>query len=952
MFRARVCLWRQVLFSATICLAATSTLGKGKPPQPDPEPPTPPVNYAITWLRAESLYDRTDLHDVDGTGSTAVGRVVIGGSSHAIAMDVATGTVSHLSDEVGNALPPGWQLTTGQEVNNRGRIAGQLMDDLGGTHLFVYDRSDLPNSFQVINGGSTVLDMNEAGDLLYAKHLSSDEQLFGIFTHNQQSLALPDSLGTTRFNNISLGSDGGPLAISDVESDGVVRIAGNLSGHWESTSAYIFEFDGDPQSGTMTMIDPYFRAFEIGGNGTVVGRGALKSKGAANTGFLTASSYTAEDGKVLLDEEKSSSEARATNAFDQVTGVVYGKTNSIPMTAFVYDPTDGFWAVDELFNNLSPEDAEMWSTGYHNYSFSVGGMSEPLVAGYPMIVGSKLAAGTTLGFILTPAEVPAIGISSIPEPTSLVLLGFGALAIFGRRPFRTIAPHRFTSILTGIFAIGTATAFAQPFTLSRTIDDPTPTEWDYFSQSLQIYGNHILVGAPFDDTDGENVGQAYLFDATSGELVTTFHNPSPKPVFEFGESEYFASLRALALDGDRVLIGAPWDDTKGDKVGQAYLFDAETGDLLHTFDDPTVTRGDRFGSAVALDGNHVLIGAIGDDTNGNFAGQAHLFDATTGALLHTFDDPTPTELGAFGVTLAIDGHRVLIGADEDHLLPGLFSGQVYLFDTSGSLLQTFDNPSPELGDRFGDAVSLDGSRVLIGASFDDTNGENVGQAYLFDATSGALLQTFDDPTPSTNPGFNVGDSFGSSLAMDGRFVLIGAPGDDSYGVNVGQAHLFDRTTGELLQTLDDPNPTSIAVDPGCCFVGDRFGFAVALDGGRALVGAMLDDTNGENVGQAHLFTAVSELSADFDGDGDVDEHDLLFWQANFGTIDQDSPPRSMGNADGDWDVDGADFLIWQASLSSPSVPAAAVPEPSGILTAVLCLLGFTRRPCQPRASLS
>ena len=79
-------------------------------------------------------------------------------------------------------------------------------------------------------------------------------------------------------------------------------------------------------------------------------------------------------------------------------------------------------------------------------------------------------------------------------------------------------------------------------------------------------------------------------------------------------------------------------------MGQAHLFDATTGNLLHTFDDPTVTSQDFFGWSVAVEGNKVLVGAIGDDTNGDFAGQAHVFDAITGNLLQTLNDPTPSPL--------------------------------------------------------------------------------------------------------------------------------------------------------------------------------------------------------------------------------------------------------------------------------------------------------------------
>jgi len=86
----------------------------------------------------------------------------------------------------------------------------------------------------------------------------------------------------------------------------------------------------------------------------------------------------------------------------------------------------------------------------------------------------------------------------------------------------------------------------------------------------------------------------------------------------------------------REQIGADEGRSDGNEAGEAHLFDVTTGELLRTFDDPTPTDRDGFGSSVALDGNHVLIGALGDDTNGGQVGQAHLFDAVAGNLLHTF----------------------------------------------------------------------------------------------------------------------------------------------------------------------------------------------------------------------------------------------------------------------------------------------------------------------------
>jgi len=73
----------------------------------------------------------------------------------------------------------------------------------------------------------------------------------------------------------------------------------------------------------------------------------------------------------------------------------------------------------------------------------------------------------------------------------------------------------------------------------------------------------------------------------------------------------------------------------------------------------------------------------------------------------------------------------------------------------GDLLQNFTNPTPAINDNFGFSASIDEDRVIIGARLDDTNGGNAGAAYLFDATTGVLLQNFFSPKPSLVSGFGL-----------------------------------------------------------------------------------------------------------------------------------------------------------------------------------------------------
>ena len=152
-------------------------------------------------------------------------------------------------------------------------------------------------------------------------------------------------------------------------------------------------------------------------------------------------------------------------------------------------------------------------------------------------------------------------------------------------------------------------------------------------------------------SDGESLSNVATVTITVIPYVT-FEDPTIDDHARFGG--------ATAIDGDRVLIGGFQDDKLGLDVGEAHLFDLQ-GNLLQTFDDPSVTTEDWFGLSVAISDDLVLISDSKDDTAGTDIGQVHLFDAATGNLLHTFSDPTPTTEDCFGKFVAIDGGQILIG---------------------------------------------------------------------------------------------------------------------------------------------------------------------------------------------------------------------------------------------------------------------------------------------------
>jgi Ca2+-binding RTX toxin-like protein len=267
------------------------------------------------------------------------------------------------------------------------------------------------------------------------------------------------------------------------------------------------------------------------------------------------------------------------------------------------------------------------------------------------------------------------------------------------------------------------------------------------------------------------------YESFALSLLQTFNNPTPAAGDQFGYS--------VSVSDNKILIGAPFDDTGASNAGAAYLFDGTTGVLLQTVIDPAFSADDTMGSSVSVSGNNMLVGVPADDPVGVSAAGTAFWRNFITTQIQTFNNPTPTAFDRFGSSVSVSGNYILVGAPFDDTV-ATDSGAAYLFDSTGVLLQTFNNPTPAAGDQFGTSVSVSGNNILVGAPFDDTGTTDTGAVYLFDGTTGAL-QTFNNPTPA------AGDQFGTSVSVSGNNILVGASGDDTGAFNTGTAYLFGDT---------------------------------------------------------------------------------------------------------------------------------------------------------------
>lgn len=255
---------------------------------------------------------------------------------------------------------------------------------------------------------------------------------------------------------------------------------------------------------------------------------------------------------------------------------------------------------------------------------------------------------------------------------------------------------------------------------THVITSPSESN-DFFGSSLDISGTRILIGANLDDELFMDSGAAYIYELEEG----TWLQKAKLMASDAQSNEHFAS--SVSLSGDRVLIGVPGGQTSGIKSGSAYVFDL-SGEVweqsaILIADDADV--GDNFGNSVDLSGDMALVGSPYNRNNGVRTGSVYEFslsDNWTQATKLVADDGN--EGDGFGDTLSLNGLRVLIGARFDSDISHR-SGSAYIFDYSELTWSQTTKLVPNDGSPsyyFGNSVSLLADRALIGAFFENQGG--------------------------------------------------------------------------------------------------------------------------------------------------------------------------------------------------------------------------------------
>ena len=386
-------------------------------------------------------------------------------------------------------------------------------------------------------------------------------------------------------------------------------------------------------------------------------------------------------------------------------------------------------------------------------------------------------------------------------------------------------------ILLGSVWAGSGTALAQgPIQEVRlTAGDPVP-EAD-FGRSVAIAGDLVAVGAGGADVDSVDAGAVYLFKQHGLTYVPEAKLVAPDPTSgaEFG--------RAVAIQGNMVIVGARFAQVgNSSTAGAAYVFRKYKGawHFEEKIASPTPGNDDNFGRALAIQGDVLVVTARKENLGASDVGAAYVFRYRGGRWMYqaklTASNATP---GAyFGQSVAIHGDVIAVGARNAD--PNA-AGAIYLFERSwNGWVETAKviPPDGKSDDQFAFTVAMTGDVIAAGARRADLPGaKDAGAAYVFSLG----WDSIDLVAKLTASDAKGGDQFGQSIAIAGDVIAVGANRTAVDGnAKQGAIYLFRRMGSQWIET------DKLTASDG--MADDEFGYSLSAFGNHIVTGAHFADS--------------------------------------------------------------------------------------------------------------
>ncbi len=308
---------------------------------------------------------------------------------------------------------------------------------------------------------------------------------------------------------------------------------------------------------------------------------------------------------------------------------------------------------------------------------------------------------------------------------------------------------------------------------------------DLFGWEAVLKGDRAVFGAPFHDGPVVDSGSAYIFEVSGGAWSQVVRLDASDAL----SGDYFG--RDISMDGDRIVVGAPFGEGASNNCGAAYVFELVGGvwTEVQKLTAPDSLPQDRFGWNTTLDGDRIVLGAPFNDEAGNNAGAAYVYERIAGSFQLVAKIIPADATSEFGWQVELQGDVIAIGSPADATF-GARSGAMYLFEGSGTSwteLQKIIPPETQGLDRFGTTMRLDGDRLLTSAFTSNLGGNNAGSAYLYSRSG----NQWNLNARWASSDIASGDFFGRYLDLDGDRIAISSIHDGDLGFQSGSAYVYE-----------------------------------------------------------------------------------------------------------------------------------------------------------------
>lgn len=406
--------------------------------------------------------------------------------------------------------------------------------------------------------------------------------------------------------------------------------------------------------------------------------------------------------------------------------------------------------------------------------------------------------------------------------------------------------------VAAIWLLGAGHASAQSVVLQKLTASP-PVRGEYFGARVSMSGDVAAVSAP---------SAGFDLAAVTGGVVHVFRYGDggtwiPEQILEPANRSRAVSFgMSVSVNGAVIVVSGYENNACTDKPlcirAAAWVFRYDyvnrtwkEEQKLSPADAATVSLLDwqeQIGPYVSVSGTTMILGLHFDATRGPNTGSAYIyrFDGTGWTQEQKLTAANAAAGDWFGLEVAVSGDVAVVGAFFDtvdlFLRPGVrFAGSAHVYRYDGRrwnleqvLTPYFDGQE---GDLFGTSLAISGDVILVGATTSDEAEHDAGAAYVFRYNRGLRLWLQEQKLAASDG--TAFAEFGRSVSLNGDVALVAAFRDFTTGERSGAVYVFRRVGGRWVEQekIYSPNPAPF----------DRFGRSISLSGDVALICAYRKD---------------------------------------------------------------------------------------------------------------